>query len=91
MTDQPAPVGGRQDVTPVVRQRFMETLERQEAKGIATYGVTLGTFNGRDAGRDAWEELVDLAQYVTQLELECADLRAEIARLSAEGRPADGG
>jgi hypothetical protein len=84
MSEQPMPTEGRQDVPPIVRERFLATLAAQEAKGQAKYGRGLQTHNGRDAGQDAWEELVDLAQYLTQLRLERNDLLTENARLSAE-------
>ncbi len=44
--------------------------EKQIKKGIEKYGVVLNTFNGRDAGQDAVEELVDLSVYITQLRME---------------------
>lgn len=51
-------------------QEVAETAERQYEKGYAKYKVHLTTFNGRNAAKDAFEEMVDLAQYVKQLELE---------------------
>jgi len=51
-------------------QGIAETAERQYVKGYEKYGVHLTSFNGRDAAKDAFEEMVDLAQYVKQLELE---------------------
>lgn len=38
--------------------------------GIRRYGHPLQTFNGRDARIDAWEESLDLANYLCQLTLE---------------------
>lgn len=35
--------------------------------GIATYGVALQAFNGRDALRDLYEELLDACVYIRQL------------------------
>ncbi len=44
--------------------------DKQIKKGMDKYGVVLSTFNGRDAGQDAVEELVDLSVYLTQLRME---------------------
>ena len=71
------PTTGRVDVPPVVRERFVADLDARSTKGVETYGRILQTHNGRDAGQDAWEELIDLAQYLTQLRLERDDLMAE--------------
>lgn len=79
--DQPLPTPGGENVTPVVVQWFNRDLLARERKGIATYGTTLQTWNGRDAGLDAWEELLDLAQYLVQLRLEHDDVLAENAVL----------
>lgn len=84
MTDeQPFPEPGGTPVEPVVRHWFNDTLTERTEQGLRTYRARLTTHNGRDAGQDAWEELVDLAQYLTQLRLEHADALAEIKRLSA--------
>lgn len=78
--EQPLPSAGAETVTPHVRAEFNSTLDERVRRGIETYGRTLETFNGRDAGRDAWEELVDLAQYVMQLRLELDAYRMALAR-----------
>ena len=75
--EQPRPTPGQEDVTPVVRRLFLDGLAERNERGIQTYGVGLQTHNGRDAGQDAWEELLDLAQYLTQLRLEHGDIRTE--------------
>lgn len=46
--------------------------------GIKTYGTPLQSFNGRDALQDAYEEVLDLAQYMKQQMLERAALYAAI-------------
>lgn len=91
MNDQPMPTPGRTDVTPIARRVFFETLDDQEQKGIAKYGTSLQTFNGRDALLDAQQEAVDLFQYLVQARIERdgiltenAALRAEVARLKGE-------
>jgi hypothetical protein len=66
MSDQPLPTAGRVDVTPLV----IADLQARTEGGIRTYGRPLQTFNGRSALRDAYEEALDLAQYLKQLLLE---------------------
>ena len=63
---QPMPQPGRMSVTRAV----MADLEARERQGIAKYGTTLLTFNGRDALVDLYQELLDAAQYVKQAILE---------------------
>jgi hypothetical protein len=84
MTDQPMPTPGRQNVTPIARRMFFEILDAQERKGIATYGTTLQTFNGRDVLLDGMQEAVDLFQYLVQAKLERNALRIEVDGLRAE-------
>lgn len=72
MDEQPMPKPGRFDVPARTAREFVEVLIRQDAKGRAKYGTSLLAFNGRDAGQDAFEELVDCAQYLTQLRIEHA-------------------
>ena len=62
--------GGQQTVLPTANAEYNNTFERQIAKGMDKYGVVLSTFNDRDAGKDAIEELVDLSVYLTQLRME---------------------
>ena len=83
MTDQPMPTSGRTNVTPVARSLFLTLLEQREAKGIATYGTTLQTHNGRTPFLDLAEELADAWQYAVQARLEHDDLIAENAVLRA--------
>lgn len=84
MTDQPMPTPGRVNVTPVARSLFLELLAQREAKGIATYGTTLQTHNGRNVYVDLAEELADAWQYAVQASIEHDDLKAENAKLSEE-------
>lgn len=95
---QPRPVVGRESVTRQVMARVAaepglsdatrETIGRmlveREVRGIAKYGRSLETWNGRDAAVDTIEEFLDASQYGTQLALEVDDLR----RQAAELRPA---
>ncbi len=63
---QPMPTPGHGSVTRAV---IADLLEREQ-QGIATYGTTLQTFNGRDALLDAYAECLDMAQYLKQAILE---------------------
>ncbi len=77
MTSQPMPCPGQEDVLPEVVQRFNRDILARDRQGRITYGRGLQTWNGRDAGQDAWEELLDALQYLCQLQLEYADLVEE--------------
>lgn len=77
--EQAPPRAGQQDVTPIARREFLRMLAERASRGIATYGTTLQTFNGRDAIRDAKEECLDLWQYLCQIEME-RDAAASLAR-----------
>lgn len=68
-TEQPAPMPGRESVTDWLIERLKERREH----GRATYGRELETFNGRDVGRDAWEEALDLLVYLSQQRMEQAE------------------
>jgi len=74
--DQPMPSGAGDSVTAEVRR----LLDAREAKGVATYGRSLTTHNGRDACRDLAEELLDGAQYAIQWQMERRDLLERVAR-----------
>jgi hypothetical protein len=76
---QPAPVTGKEDVTPgliayvreytkpgPITHRFIAELEKRNQIGIETYGTPLQTFNGRHALQDALEEALDACQYLWQ-------------------------
>lgn len=67
--DQPLPRPGSRDV----QQALINAISERRAYGISKYGQPLETHNGRDALRDAWEEVIDLAAYLTQLRLERGD------------------
>lgn len=62
----PIETAGSRDVFARIAGEFAE----RNAKGIETYGRTLTTFNGRDALRDAREEVLDTYVYLTQLAME---------------------
>jgi hypothetical protein len=71
--DQPLPTPGRD----CVQDALIAAIEDRKALGIKRYGSPLMSHNGRDALRDAWEESIDLAAYLTQLRMERYDVRAE--------------
>jgi len=56
------PHAGQQSVT---QQVICDLLAREQV-GIQTYGDTLRTFNGRRALVDAYQEAIDLVQYLKQ-------------------------
>lgn len=68
--EQPPPSQGGVDVTPYAREEFLRCLHLQEEKGRVKYGTSLQTENGRDPLQDAKAEVVDLWQYLCQIELE---------------------
>lgn len=77
---QPLPTPGAQSVFAEVRR----LLDAREAKGVATYGRTLETFNGRDAHQDGLEELLDGFLYRTQAQMERQALEERLVQARAE-------
>ena len=76
--DQPLPVvNGRPDI----QSQVIADIEARRQVGISRYGTALQAFNGRDALRDLYEELIDAAMYVKQLMVE----REETERAFREG------
>jgi hypothetical protein len=70
---QPAPNAGEESVT----DELIAHLRQRQRKGIATYGRSLQTWNGREPEADALEEALDLAQHLMQARLERRDLVRE--------------
>src|SRR5690606_36299771 len=66
LTQKPMPIEGVYDVTPYV----IADLKERTRRGIRKYGRPLETHNGRDALWDAYEEALDLVQYLRQAILE---------------------
>lgn len=60
---QPAPKPN--ELPPIVNLVAQDLFERMR-QGIETYGVPLQPFNGRDALRDLYEELLDACCYLRQ-------------------------
>ena len=61
-TPQPAPKNTGERIAPLVETDLRSRIE----VGKATYGEELRAFNGRDALRDAYEEVLDAALYLRQ-------------------------
>jgi hypothetical protein len=81
VTDQPMPKqGGGRAVTPLALGLFQTMLREREMKGVATYGRSLHTENGRDPLQDLLEELIDGWQYAVQARMERDELHATLAR-----------
>lgn len=51
---------------PCIQDMVIADIEKRKAVGFERYGTLLQPFNGRDALRDAYEEALDLAQYLRQ-------------------------
>ena len=97
--DQPLPVhrAGEPDIQSIaimdlranhalpVTEQVVAMIEARRRLGIARYGSALQAFNGRDAGQDLLEELVDALVYACQLWVETArtdpDLSARYLRM----------
>lgn len=77
--DQPLPTPGHE----CVQDALIALIEERKQLGIQRYGSPLMTHNGRDAGRDAVEEALDLTVYSMQVAMELGDLRATIERVRA--------
>jgi hypothetical protein len=51
---------------PAIQDLVMADVAERKAQGIAKYGTPLQPFNGRDALVDAYQEALDLCQYLRQ-------------------------
>jgi hypothetical protein len=61
-------------------ESLRKALTKREAIGVERYGQPLHTHNGRDALRDAREELADATAYLTQVWLETGSPQVVAAR-----------
>ena len=68
-----------------LKRRFADWIDKRTEKGIAKYGHPLSTFNGRDAGMDAMQELLDFCQYQEQSRLELLDRIRELEAGTSDG------
>ena len=62
--DQPMPVEG---TGPAIADLVIKDIEERKQLGITRYGKPLQAHNGRNALIDAYQEVLDLAQYLRQL------------------------
>lgn len=62
-TRQQAPVKNDQ---PCIQDLVIEDIKARKAVGLQRYGTLLQPFNGRDALMDAYQEALDLCQYLRQ-------------------------
>jgi len=83
--EQPAPVANGH--TPIVDLVVADMQARKE-HGIATYGMPLQPFNGRNAAGDAYDEALDLAFYLRQHIEEQRTLAPLLAELIRAARAA---
>lgn len=60
---QPAPVSND---NPHIVDLVKADLDKRRALGVQKYGTALQAHNGRDALQDAYEEALDLCQYLRQ-------------------------
>lgn len=63
IVDQPPPVKNNR---PSIQDLVIKDIEERKALGLARYGTLLQPFNGRDALVDAYQEALDLCQYLRQ-------------------------
>lgn len=61
--EQPKPIPND---NPAIVDQVIEDLKERKKVGIERYGTPLQKFNGRDALRDAYEESLDMTQYLKQ-------------------------
>src|ERR1044072_6814317 len=76
--EQPMPKDGQQTVMPVLKTAFEQMSDDRWEIGIERYGKSLATWNGRDCGRDAMEELFDAMMYVQQGIMERRDIARKL-------------
>lgn len=60
---QPAPIPNDK---PAIADLVIADMQKRKEFGIAKYGTPLQAGNGRDALKDAYEEALDLVQYLRQ-------------------------
>lgn len=74
---------------PCIQDLVIADIEQRKAVGLQRYGTLLQPFNGRDSNRDAYEEALDLCQYLKQDRVERAAL-IEMLRYAREQLAASG-
>lgn len=81
--DQPLPVP---NTHPHIHDLVCDDMQRRKAVGVARYGVALQPHNGRDALRDAYEEVLDTAVYLKQAIVERDGLQQKSRALCSQCR-----
>lgn len=64
MSEQPPPTPNDR---PAIQDLVLADVAARKQLGIQRYGTPLQAFNGRDALRDLYEELLDAVQYARQV------------------------
>lgn len=70
--EQPMP---KKNDRPCIQDLVIADIEGRKVIGVERYGTLLQPFNGRDALRDAYEEALDLCQYLKQALIERDEVR----------------
>lgn len=70
---QPLP---KRNDRPAIQDLVIADIEKRKEVGLRKYGTLLQAGNGRDALQDAYEEALDLCQYLRQEIQEREDLRS---------------
>jgi hypothetical protein len=65
--DQPMPIANSQ---PACWDLVIADIKERDAHGLATYGTRLQPFNGRNAAKDKYQELLDAVVYSKQEQIE---------------------
>lgn len=68
---------------PCIQDMVIADIEQRKAIGLQRYGTLLQPFNGRDSLRDAYEEALDLCQYLRQA-IEERELKAKKEAMECE-------
>lgn len=70
---------------PSIQGLLIADIEARTQIGIKRYGTPLQPFNGRSSTRDAFEEALDLATYLRQVEFEKVELAERLGAIMKEG------
>ena len=73
---QDLPHRGVREISPLL----LKDMEEKASRGAKKYGLPLESHNGRDAVKDAYQEVLDLAMYLRQTVEEDLYGRAKAAR-----------
>ena len=81
---QPVP---QSNAEPCIQDQVIADIEARKQVGFQRYGTLLQPFNGRDALMDAYQEALDLAQYIKQaiVERDREAARRNVTRCNSDG------